>query len=64
VVLHEGRIAADGAPRDVLSDRALLAATSLRPPQISELSLAIPGRGVRPAALTVDELVDELRGAG
>ncbi len=63
VVLHEGRVAADGTARDVLSDRALLAATSLRPPQISELSLALPGRAGRPVALTVDELVDELRGA-
>jgi energy-coupling factor transport system ATP-binding protein len=64
VVLHEGRVAADGTPRDVLSDRALLAATSLRPPQISELSLALPGRRGRPAALSVDELVGELRGTG
>jgi energy-coupling factor transport system ATP-binding protein len=63
VVLHEGRVAADGAPRDVLSDRAVLATTSLRPPQISELSLALPSRAGRPAALTVDELADELRPA-
>lgn len=62
VVLHEGRVAADGTPREVLSDRALLATTSLRPPQISELSLALPGRAGRPAALSVDELVGELRG--
>lgn len=64
VVLLEGRIAADGTPRDVLSDRALLDATSIRPPQISALSLMLPGRAGRPAALSVDELVDELRAAG
>jgi energy-coupling factor transport system ATP-binding protein len=63
VVLHQGRVAADGTPREVLSDRALLATTSLRPPQVSELSLALPGRARRPAALTVDELVGELRAA-
>jgi energy-coupling factor transport system ATP-binding protein len=63
VVLHEGRVAGDGSPRDVLSDRALLATTSLRPPQISELSLALPGRRGRLGALSVDELVRELRGA-
>jgi energy-coupling factor transporter ATP-binding protein EcfA2 len=63
VVLHEGRIAADGTPRAILSDRALMAATRLRPPQITELSLAIPGRGDRPGALSVGELVDEIRGA-
>lgn len=64
VVLHEGCVAADGTPRDVLSDRALLATTSLRPPQISVLSLALPGRAGRRAALSVDELVSELRGTG
>lgn len=64
VVLHAGRVAADGPPRDVLSDRALLAATSVRPPQISELSLVLPDRAGRPAALTVDELLGELRAAG
>ena len=57
------RVAADGSPRDVLSDRDVLAATGLRPPQITELSLALPGRAGRPAALTVGELVDELRAA-
>jgi len=63
VVLHEGRIAADGTPRAVLSDRGLMAATRLRPPQVTELSLAIPHHGDRPGALSVGELVDEIRGA-
>lgn len=63
VVLHEGRVRADGTPRAVLADRALLAATSLRPPQISELSLELPGRGDRGPALTVGELLHELREA-
>ncbi len=62
VVLHDGRIAADGTPRAILSDRALMAATRLRPPQVTELSLAMPGRGDRPGALSVAELADELRG--
>jgi energy-coupling factor transporter ATP-binding protein EcfA2 len=59
VVLDAGRIAADGEPRRVLSDRALLDAIRLRPPQITELSLALPARAGRPAALTVAELVAE-----
>ncbi len=62
VVLHDGRVAADGTPRAILSDRALMTATRLRPPQVTELSLAIPGRGDRPGALSVGELVDEIRG--
>jgi energy-coupling factor transporter ATP-binding protein EcfA2 len=57
VVLDAGRIAADGEPRGVLSDRAMLAAIGLRPPQITELSLALPARAGRGAALTVAELV-------
>lgn len=63
LVLHDGRIAADGSPRTVLSDRALMTATRLRPPQVTELSLAMRGRGDRPGALSVGELVDEIRGA-
>ena len=61
VVLHDGRVAGDGPPRDVLSDREVLAATGLRSPQITELSLELPDRGGRPVALTVAELADELR---
>jgi energy-coupling factor transport system ATP-binding protein len=61
VVLDAGRIAADGETRAVLSDGSLLAAIRLRPPQIAELSLAVPARAGRPAALTVAELVAELR---
>jgi len=63
VVLHEGRIAADGTPRAVLSDRGLMAATRLRPPQVTQLSLAMPHHGDRPGALSIGELVDEIRGA-
>jgi energy-coupling factor transporter ATP-binding protein EcfA2 len=63
VVLHEGRVAVDGRPRDVLSDREVLDATGLRPPQVTELSVALPGRSGRPVALSVGELVDELRAA-
>ncbi len=61
VVLDDGRVAGEGTPRDILSDRPLLATTRLSPPQVTELSLTLPGRASRPAALTVDELVAELR---
>jgi energy-coupling factor transporter ATP-binding protein EcfA2 len=62
VVLRDGRLVGDGPPRALLSDRELLRATGLVPPQITELSLAMAGRGDRPAALSVGELVDEVRG--
>jgi hypothetical protein len=40
-----------------------MARTHLAPPQITQLSLRLPGRAGRPAALSVDELVRDLRGA-
>jgi energy-coupling factor transporter ATP-binding protein EcfA2 len=63
VVLDGGRMLGDGPPRDILSDRALLAAARLSPPQITELSLALPGRETRAAALSVAELVADMRAA-
>jgi energy-coupling factor transport system ATP-binding protein len=64
VVLHARRVGADGTPRAVLADRATMSATRLRPPQITRLSLALPGGATRPAALTVDELLRDVRSAG
>jgi energy-coupling factor transport system ATP-binding protein len=63
VALSAGRVVADDVPRVVLSDVAALRAAGLAPPQITELSLALPGRGDRRGALTVQELVDEVRAA-
>jgi energy-coupling factor transporter ATP-binding protein EcfA2 len=63
VVLRDGRVVADDTPRTVLSDRALMAATGLTPPQITQLSLSMPDRVGRPAALSIDELVAEVRAA-
>jgi energy-coupling factor transporter ATP-binding protein EcfA2 len=64
VVMQAGRLVADGQPRDVLADPATMATTGLRSPQITRLSLALPGGTDRPAALTVDELVRDVRAAG
>jgi energy-coupling factor transport system ATP-binding protein len=63
IVLDGGRVVADGAPRAVLSDPALVEATRLAPPQITQLAMAIPGRAARGAVLSIDELVAEVRGA-
>ena len=61
VALSDGQVVADGSPRDVLSDRELVATTGLTPPQITELSLAMPDRAGRPGALSIGELVAEVR---
>jgi len=61
VVMDAGRIVADGSPRAVLGDATLTEATRIAPPQITQLAAALPGRSHRPAVLSVDELVAELR---
>ena len=61
VVLRGGTVVADGPPRSVIADGEAMAAAGLTPPQITELSLAMPGRAGRPGALSVHELVEEVR---
>lgn len=63
VVMWNARLIADGTPREVFADKAIMNQTHLTPPQITQLSLRIPSRAGRPAALSVEELVDDLRGA-
>jgi energy-coupling factor transport system ATP-binding protein len=63
-VMHAGRVVADGTPREVFADSATMTATRLRPPQVTRLSMAMPGGTDRPAALTVDELLRDVRSAG
>ena len=62
LVLADGALIADASPRTILTDAALLAATDLVAPPIARLSAALPGRGARPVALSVAELVAEVRG--
>jgi energy-coupling factor transport system ATP-binding protein len=64
VVLHAGRVVADGTPRAIFSDPATMSATRLRPPQVTRLSMALPWTTDTPAALTVDELLHDVRAAG
>jgi energy-coupling factor transporter ATP-binding protein EcfA2 len=61
VVMHAGRLVADGPPRDVLADMDLARTTRLSPPQITQLGAMLPGRDGRPAVLSVQELLTELR---
>lgn len=61
VVMWNAKIIADGTPREVFSDREIMERTHLTPPQITQLSLMIPSRAGRPAALSVSELVADMR---
>jgi len=62
VVLHDGRVVADGTPREVLTDATFADATRLAPPQITQLAAALPGRGGHSAVLSISELLAELGG--
>lgn len=62
VVMWNAKVIADGTPRQVFSDREIMERTHLTPPQITQFSLQIPSRAGRPAALSVAELVADMRG--
>lgn len=63
VVMWNSKVIADGTPREVFADRDVMERTHLTPPQITELSMRIPGRAGRPA-LSVAELAADLQQAG
>jgi energy-coupling factor transporter ATP-binding protein EcfA2 len=59
IVLKDGAILSDGPTRVVFADEALLASTSLRPSSLVRLSNWLGTK-----ALTVEEMVEELKGQG
>ncbi len=59
VVLHEGKIIADGAPGAVFHDEEVLARASLAPPPVVALARALRGHGFRGDALAVEAFCDE-----
>jgi energy-coupling factor transport system ATP-binding protein len=63
LVMWNAQLIADGTPREIFADGEIMARTHLAPPQVTQLSLRLPHRAGRPAALSVDELVRDLRGA-
>ena len=63
IVMWNAKLISDDTPRNVFADKALMSQTHLAPPQVTELSLRIASRAGRPAALSVDELVADLRGS-
>jgi energy-coupling factor transport system ATP-binding protein len=60
VALADGRVVADGSPRDVFADAAALDAAGLAAPQVTRLALALPGFVARSLPLTVPEMIGAL----
>lgn len=56
VAMGQGQILADGPTAEVFSNGATLAATSLAPPQITQLAQATTHLGFEPGTLTVEEM--------
>ncbi len=61
IVMADGRILADGTPREIFSRPDILARADLQPPQISRIAQALAKYGVPPDILTVDEAVEYLQ---
>ena len=60
VVLHQGRIVADGPPSEVFYDPETLRKTDIEPPQIIRLAMELQRQGVPQEILTVHELYNYL----
>jgi energy-coupling factor transporter ATP-binding protein EcfA2 len=60
LVMWDGKLIADRAPREVFADREVMTRTNLEPPQITEISLRLRARTGQPPALSVAELADTI----
>ena len=61
LVMWNGKLIADAPPREIFSDKLIMERTHLTPPQITQLSMRMPGRASRPGALSIAELVASVR---
>lgn len=59
ILMHDGRVVADGRPEDIFYDTRILSAARLLPPQIIGLSLELDGRLGR--VTTVKDMTDAIR---
>jgi energy-coupling factor transport system ATP-binding protein len=59
VLMHEGRILADGPTREILTDQALLERAGMRAPTIPQVAHGLTHYGI-PPALTVSELAEAI----
>jgi energy-coupling factor transport system ATP-binding protein len=60
VLLGQGQVLADGPTREVLSRTDALARSDVLPTQVTRLAQRLTDLGVRPDAILVEELVEEL----
>lgn len=58
IVLEQGKVLADLSPRELFTRPELLERARLRPPQITELGVAL---GLDPVPLNAQEMLDSLR---
>jgi energy-coupling factor transport system ATP-binding protein len=60
IVMRDSKLIADTTPKDVFSDKELMASTHLTPPQITELSYRMrANKQIKNLALSVEELITE-----
>jgi energy-coupling factor transport system ATP-binding protein len=64
VVMWNAGVIADATPREVFAMEDVMKRAHLSPPQVTQISLRLSGRSGKPAALSVGELVAELRASG
>jgi energy-coupling factor transporter ATP-binding protein EcfA2 len=61
VVMSRAKIIFDGQLRDLFVRKDVLTEARLRPPQITELGQCLPDLGIRPDALSIPEMIEEIR---
>ena len=60
LVMSEGRIVADGTPREVMYDSTVLERAGLRPPQIVRLARRLRDKGVPEGLISVREACEAI----
>ncbi len=55
IVMHEGRVLAQGATRDILTHARAMHTAHIAPPQVTRLARRLAPQGLAPDLLTVDE---------
>ena len=64
IVMNEGQVLLDGTPREVFSKHEELKKASLKPPQITQLAVALKDLGFAEDTLTVEEFLEQLEVVG
>jgi len=64
IVMNKGQVLLDGTPREVFSKHEVLEKVSLKPPQITQLAVALKNLGFAEDTLTVEEFLEQLEVVG